>query len=171
MATRTSLSRSTLIRAVRFGLSALTAILLMLMMVLTFTDVIGRYFLNNPVTGSYELTEVLLALMVFSALPLATLENEHITVSLFEGYFKGALKKLKDLVTGIIMTGVLGVITWRLSIQAQDLMSYGDASMYLRIPYAWLAYFMTTMAAISTLFSFFLTLLTTLPQQQAGVTP
>ena len=44
--------------------------MLFAMMALTFVDVIGRYVVNSPLLGAYELTEVLLALVVFGAVPL-----------------------------------------------------------------------------------------------------
>lgn len=155
-------------KVVPIGLGGSAATLLMLMMVLTFTDVIGRYFFDSPVNGAYELTEVLLAFVVFFALPLVTLENGHITVSLFDTWFNDAVKKAKELVINLMMVVVQAVMTWRLCIQANDMATYGDVSMFLRIPYGWIAYIMTVLAAISTLFSLYLVLANTSPFNDRG---
>ena len=52
------------------GLGA--AVLLFAMMVLTFVDVWGRYFFNSPVPGGFEVTELMMAALIFAGLPLAT---------------------------------------------------------------------------------------------------
>ena len=134
------------------------AVLLLLMMLLTFADVMGRYFFGHPIKGAYELTEVLLAFVVFFALPLTTLESGHITVALFDSWFSDAAKKVKALLIDLAMVAVQGVMTWRLGSQASDMVAYGDVSMFLKIPYGWIACIMAVMAAMSTLFSLYLAL-------------
>src|SRR5258707_10984481 len=60
------------------------AAVMLFLMLLTCVDVVGRYFLNKPLTGGFELTEVLLASLIFAGLPLVTLRGDHITVDLFD---------------------------------------------------------------------------------------
>ncbi|MGE4010840.1 MAG: TRAP transporter small permease [Alphaproteobacteria bacterium] len=81
----------------RRGLGSISGLCLFAMMTLTFVDVIGRYILGAPLKGAYELTEYLLPLMVFSALPLVTARNEHVTTGLFEKSIKGRVLELKRL--------------------------------------------------------------------------
>ena len=52
---------------------------------LTCVDVVARYAFNSPVNGAYELTELLLASLIFLALPLTTAAGEHIEVELLDG--------------------------------------------------------------------------------------
>ena len=52
---------------------------------LTCVDVVARYAFNSPVNGAYELTELLLATLIFLALPLTTAAGEHIEVELLDG--------------------------------------------------------------------------------------
>lgn len=125
------------------------AIPLFMMMVLTFYDVTGRYLFNSPLQGSYELNEVLLGLSVFSALPLATLRDEHVTVSLLDGVFKGRVRLVQKLIVSLVSFVVLSGLAWRLADQANTLAMYDDRSMFLQIPYAWVAYFMTVMAIVA----------------------
>lgn len=55
------------------------AVLFMLMLA-TFADVVGRYFFNRPLLGTYELTQLALALTIFSAMPWVTLNSGHVEI-------------------------------------------------------------------------------------------
>ncbi len=56
----------------------LAGLALMGIMVLTFLDVSGRKFLNHSITGSLELTELLMVVVIFGALPLVSERGEHV---------------------------------------------------------------------------------------------
>lgn len=60
------------------------ALLLAIMMLMTCADVFMRYVLLKPILGSNEITEFLLAGVVFSGLALVTGQRGHIVVTLFE---------------------------------------------------------------------------------------
>src|SRR5574338_449932 len=77
-------------------LGLLSTVTLFAMMVLTVVDVIGRYILNAPLHGAYELTEVLLALVVFGAAPLVTRRGTHVTTSLFDDRMGPGVKRVRD---------------------------------------------------------------------------
>ena len=62
-----------------FGTTVLAALMLM-----TFTDVTLRYVFSNPILGSNEITQFLLAAAVFSGLAIVSGERSHIVVTLFE---------------------------------------------------------------------------------------
>ena len=66
----------------RAALAVLGGVLLMALMGMTVTDVIGRYLFNAPLRGATELTELLLAAVVFLGLPAVALADEHVTVDL-----------------------------------------------------------------------------------------
>ncbi|MEY2783365.1 MAG: hypothetical protein RLZZ134_1424, partial [Pseudomonadota bacterium] len=58
--------------------STLAGLALMAIMVLTFLDVTGRKLLSHSITGSLELTELLMVVVIFGALPLVSLKGEHV---------------------------------------------------------------------------------------------
>jgi TRAP-type C4-dicarboxylate transport system permease small subunit len=64
----------------------LSIALLLGLMAVTGLNVIGRYFLNAPLRGAFELTEVLLAALVFSALPLVGRADEHVDVDIVTNF-------------------------------------------------------------------------------------
>ena len=47
------------------------------MMLLTFADVVARYLFTRPVRGAFEVTELLLLVLIFAGLPLVSFTNEH----------------------------------------------------------------------------------------------
>jgi TRAP-type transport system small permease protein len=47
-------------------------------MALTLVDVSGRKLLSQSVPGSLELTELLMVVVIFAALPLVSLRGEHV---------------------------------------------------------------------------------------------
>jgi TRAP-type C4-dicarboxylate transport system permease small subunit len=133
------------------ALQLVAALLLLVMMVVTFVDVIGRYLFNAPLPGAFELTEVLLALVVFVGLPIVTARREHVTVDLVTGRLpdaaRAAFARLATLATG----AVLALLAWRLALSARDFSAYGDATVYLGIPLGPVAGVMAALAALSAL--------------------
>ena len=87
---------------------------LTLLMLLTVVDVLGRYLFNRPVTGTFELTEMSMVLIVFLALGLAQHYQEHISLDLAYIYFPSWLKRATDLTVDLVNLVVVGAITWQL---------------------------------------------------------
>lgn len=84
------------------------------LMFLTVADVAGRYLLNRPVPGAFELTEMSMVLIVFLALGLAQHHREHIALDLAYNYFSTRLKKATDLTVDLINLVVVVAMTWQL---------------------------------------------------------
>lgn len=72
--------------------------LLFIMTIITF-DVLGRNLFNKPLKGTYEMTELGAALLVFFALAITHRRGEHITIDFIVEKFS---YKAKNLVNGII---------------------------------------------------------------------
>jgi TRAP-type C4-dicarboxylate transport system permease small subunit len=132
----------------------LTATLLFFLMILTCADVIGRYFLNRPVTGGLELTEILLAGMIFTALPIVSYRGEHIAVGLITlpgKWIKVAQQFLVN-VLGSIMTAVLAYQLW---LRASRLGRAGETTVELGIPMYYVALVISCLMALTAV-AFFL---------------
>lgn len=119
----------------------LSIALLLGLMAVTGLDVIGRYFLNAPLRGAFELTEVLLAALVFSALPLVGRAGEHVDVDIVTNFFPSGLQRALALVVAIICAGTLLVFAWRLGLLGQAQATDGARTESWGIPYAPLAFF------------------------------
>jgi TRAP-type C4-dicarboxylate transport system permease small subunit len=131
------------------GLTAAMAAVLFAMMALTTVDVIGRYFLSLPVPGGFEISQFLLALMIFAALPLITRDDAHITVGLFDSAWRGAAKRVHRIVVAAVNAGTLAFLAWRTWELAGVLARGRRVTGYLEWPYAPIAYAMAALGAIA----------------------
>tara|TARA_Y100000294_G_scaffold131203_1_gene123546 strand:- start:344 stop:841 length:498 start_codon:yes stop_codon:yes gene_type:complete len=137
-------------------LNWITGLCLFVMMLLTFFDVGGRYLFGAPIPGAFEITQLLLAVLVFTALPLVTGREQHVSISLIEQTFKGGVKKLQRLIvslTCMVMLGYLSIVLWRLALRIG---SYGDYTAYLQIPLAPFAYVMSLFSGLAAAILLFL---------------
>ena len=133
----------------RRGLLAISAGLLFAMMLLITLDVAGRYLFNAPIAGSFEVTQFLLALLIFAALPVVTRDDTHISVSLVENLLKGRAKFTQRLFVLVVDAAAVGVISWRTWVGAEQLAADQQVTGYLEWPLAPLAYAMSVLAGIA----------------------
>ena len=121
-------------------LTLVSAFFLFLMLAITFADVIGRYFLNAPITGAHEIIAFLLGLTIFTALPLVTRDRGHITVGIFERFYKGPVRYVIHLVVLLGPFGVIGFIAWLMYDQAETMREADFITEYLDLPQAPIVY-------------------------------
>lgn len=137
-----------------FGTAARAALIASLgvtvygMMAITFIDVAGRYLFNAPLGGAKELTEVLLALMVFGAAPLVVVTRSHITTALFESALKGGVLKVRNGVIAAVSALCCGVLAWRLWAQAVAMAELKGGTPLLGVPLAPIFYAMAVLSGI-----------------------
>lgn len=79
-------------------LGAAANVLLSIMVVLTCTDVIGRYFFAAPLLGAHELITLSMGIMIFLGMPLVTAADEHLTVDIAEKFLSPKGKRARRIV-------------------------------------------------------------------------
>ena len=136
-------------RAVVPALGTIAAALMFCLMLLTCVDVVGRYFFNKPVTGGFELTEMLLAALIFAGLPLVTLRGDHITVDLFDPVTPDWLFGIQHALASLIGAACTGYLAWCLWLRATALDRAGETTSQLQFKIAWLAYAMAILMALT----------------------
>lgn len=104
------------------------------MMLLTTTDVLGRYFFNAPVLGAYEITEYLMLIMVFSYLALAQSQKAHINVDIVFNRLPAWLQRVFERFNHIVCLLVMILVTWKSAQRIAELKNTGEASLLLKIP-------------------------------------
>ena len=123
--------------------------ILFCMMTLTFVDVVLRYVFNRPLRGGFEVTELMLLVLIFAGLPLVTHANEHVTMDLIDRWLgaraRSALTRLMESVSAALMFA----LTWFMWIKAQRIAGYGDTTDVLRIAVGPFVYFMVAMILLS----------------------
>jgi TRAP-type transport system small permease protein len=92
---------------------AISGTMISLMMFLTFFDVIGRYFFNKPITGSFEVTEFLMAMLVIFGLGYCAMRKGHIRVDLLISYLSNKTKIILDIFTYSVAALFYIMITWQ----------------------------------------------------------
>ena len=138
-------------RYVEHAMNGIMAILLFGMMTITACDVIGRYLLNAPIPGGFEIVQYLMAVVIFASLPLTTAAERHLTVSVLENRFRGTTRHVYRIVMLMISLIALAVIAWRMGVQADVLGRSQQVSGFLQLPLAPVAWTMTALAALAAL--------------------
>ena len=121
------------------------------MMVVTTIDVLGRNLLNQPLHGAFEATEVMMGLIVFLALPLATRRREHITVTMFDPWMPEWLKRGLGMVFALACAAVSALLAWRVGLHGERLLRVGEVTLELGIPRGGVATAMSWMLWLSAL--------------------
>ena len=131
----------------------LAAIALLIMMVLTFTDVNLRYWLGEPILGSNEMTEFLLGTVVFTGLVIVSGERSHIVVTLFEPIL---LKKIPGIYKWMgLVTNLLGIIaiTYLIANYTAFMQTQGNETEIREWEWWWLGTVMSVLAGFAVLMS------------------
>jgi TRAP-type C4-dicarboxylate transport system permease small subunit len=130
------------------------AIILFGMMALTFVDVFMRYIVGDSIRGSFEITELMMVILIFAGLPLVSRKDEHVTVDLVEHALstgvRKALRIIADLVCGAALLGMCWLM-WR---KAGEVVGYGDVTAALRVVLWPFVYFMSALALVTALIHF-----------------
>lgn len=88
--------------------------ILLIMVFLTTFDVFGRFFFNKPITGTFELTELGLALMIFLGLGLTHLQDEHIAIDFLTTKMSKRNQAILDIVIDLLITAFMVLVAYNL---------------------------------------------------------
>lgn len=139
------------------SLGLIASVALFAMMILTFVDVVGRYFFSAPVLGAMEIVEVLLVLTIFAGLPLAALRQSHIEIDVLASWMPAGLWRLLGRLGNLIFAGSLVYAAQLLVLRAQQLAQDGEVTAILHIPVLAVAWFMAVLSLLAALLHLFLT--------------
>ncbi|MEO9873507.1 MAG: TRAP transporter small permease [Anderseniella sp.] len=132
-------------------LTVISIALLFSMMLLTCVDVVARYAFNSPVKGAFELTEILLASLIFAALPLTTKAGEHIKVEFLENIANATMNSLLNRFSAFVMCATFCIFSIELWKHASKLDKRGTVTNSLEIPIAGVGYFAAVSSALCAL--------------------
>ena len=122
--------------------------LLLMMMVLTFADVVARYLINHPIRGAFEITELTLLVLIFAGLPLVSHADEHVTMDFIDRLL-GRLRGIWIRAMHAVCAAIMFFLTWQVWIKAAKISAYGDTTDVLRILIGPFVYFMAVMIALT----------------------
>ena len=127
------------------------------MMVLTFFDVVGRYLLNRPIRGAFEITELGLLVLIFAGLPLVSHADEHVTMDFIDRILPQRIARAWIRVVHAICAAIMFFLAWQVWIKANRIASYSDTTDVLRITIGPFVYFMALMIGLTGLVHVFKT--------------
>ena len=129
-------------------LGVIAGAVLFAMMMLTAVDVVGRYVFNRPVAGAFEVTEMMLAALIYCGLPLVSQRRDHIVIDTFDYLMSRGVKRGLDMAAEVLCSATLFGLAWLVFGRAGRVASYGDTTNVLKLPLAPVAYLMATMLLV-----------------------
>jgi len=84
----------------------------LLLMLVTSADVVGRYLLNKPLHGALEMTELGLIAMVTLTWAYTQAEKGHISLDLLFSHFSHRVQSIIGMFTSFLGMFVVGLIAW-----------------------------------------------------------
>jgi TRAP-type C4-dicarboxylate transport system permease small subunit len=118
-------------------------------MALTFLDVAGRKLLDNSSPGSLELTELLMVIVIFAALPLVSLRGEHVLFDSMDASMPPRLLTLQKAVVHLLIATALLGLAWLMWKTGAEFAQTGETTAQLKFPKAPFIYGMAVLCAIS----------------------
>lgn len=125
-------------------------------MALTFFDVLGRKFLDNSIPGSLELTELLMVVVIFGALPLVSERGEHVEFDSLDPYLPLWLRRLQAVLVHVLCAGVLMGLAWLMWKSGGQFAESGETTAQLKILKAPFLYGMSLLCAATGIIHLFL---------------
>jgi TRAP-type C4-dicarboxylate transport system permease small subunit len=101
---------------------------------ITVSDVIMRYFFNNPLNGSFELTEYLMVIIVFMAIPWATMRGAHVRIDLITRMFTKRKQAILYAISCLLSMIISFLIAWYTVPEAKYAYHLNQKSDMLNIP-------------------------------------
>jgi len=123
--------------------------ILMAMMLLTVVDVVARYVFNRPLAGAFEVTELMLLVLIFAGLPLVTYADEHAVMDFIDRLLSPRAQDALRRAVQVASAAVMFLLTWLIWLKADRIWAYRDATDVLRILYGPFVYFMAITIGIA----------------------
>ena len=111
----------------------LAGLALFAIMMLTFLDVGGRKLLDNSITGSLEMTELLMVVVIFGALPLVSERGEHVVFDSLDPYLPSFMKTIQRALVHLLCAVALLALGWLMWKTGNDFMQTGETTAQLKI--------------------------------------
>ena len=116
----------------------------------TLVSIIGRRFQSvdaigpvalpawiGPIRGDFELVAMATAVMVVSSLPYCHMTRGDAAVDLIPVRSGARLRAIADIASNCLFAALAILFLWRMAVQVQILVAYGDTTMVLRLPVWW----------------------------------
>ena len=142
-------------QGIQQAVSLLLVVMLSAMVALTFADVVGRRLFNTPVFGANDITEHLMALIIFSGLPLLTARRGHLSIDLLDHWLLQPKWRAWHTGVDVLIASVLALIAWEYFKAVGEAREINEVSPALTIPRAWMYAYIAGTTATAALLALF----------------
>ena len=136
-------------RRVEAILGVVASAILFAMMLLTVVDVVARYVFNRPLRGAFEVTELMLLVLIFAGLPLVSFADEHAVMDFIDRVLGRRGTRVLERGVQVVDTAFMFLLCWLVWLKADRIWAYRDATDVLRIVYGPFVYFMAVTLALA----------------------
>lgn len=118
-------------------------------MALTFFDVGGRKLLDQSIPGSLELTELLMVVVIFGALPLVSLRGEHVLFDSLDSYLPASVRRAQVIIVHLLIGAAMLALGYLMFKTGQQFAINGDTTAQLKIDKSPFIYGMGFLCAVT----------------------
>jgi len=123
-------------------------------MALTFFDVGGRKLLSQSIPGSFELTELLMVVVIFGAIHLVSQRGEHVVFDSLDSHLPATARRAQSIIVNLLIGTALIALGYLMFKTGQQFAINGDNTAQLKIDKAPFIYGMGVLSAITGLIHF-----------------
>jgi len=138
-------------RALRWSSGLMAAMALFSIMLLTLFDVTGRKFLSHSIPGALEVTEILMVIVIFGALPLVSWRSEHVVFDTMDPLVPTWLRGIQHRLVHLVCAVVFAYMARLMVLRADRFAEYGDITVHLQLPMAPVAWAMAAFLLVTAL--------------------
>ena len=122
------------------GIELAAAMFLAAVTVLTFVSVGARYLFSYGILDSYDFSRMLLGILIFWGIAVASYRGDHITVDILWSWCGPSMRRALDLFASLVSLGAMLVFTWMMGEQVLSTRASNLETFDLRYP-VWIFYF------------------------------
>ena len=127
----------------------LSGVALFAIMALTFFDVLGRKFLSNSIPGSLELTELLMVVVIFGALPMVSRRGEHVEFDSLDPYLPMWLRRAQAVLVHLLCAAAMLGLAWLMWNTGAQFGANGETTAQLKLAKAPFIYGMAVLCGVT----------------------
>lgn len=114
----------------------LSWLMLFALLILGTSDVLGRYFFNRPITGTREISSILVVGIVVFGWAYVQSKKGHVKIDFVVSRFPSRAQVITELVVSFISLAVFGTIVWQSAVIAMRHWEMGYLVSVIQIPIA-----------------------------------
>ena len=127
-------SLNKVVRPLSGGIYSVGIGVLAALMLLTAMDVTLRYIFIRPITGAFDITGFMMAILVSFGLAYCAVKKGHVRVDFVVVRFPQRVQAIIDSITGLLGFGLFSLITWQAAAHMKELWESGLTSSVLLTP-------------------------------------